>query len=41
MIYSDMHIPSKNMRLSNTEISKMINEQQQELYAAENDKLIK
>ena len=24
MIYSDMHTPSKNMRLSNTEISKKI-----------------
>ena len=41
MVYSNMKTTSKNMRLSPTELKKMISEQQQELYAAEEDKLIK
>lgn len=32
MIYTNMNTPSKNMRLSNTELSKMLEEQQNELY---------
>lgn len=41
MIYSNMNTTSANMRLSTTEINKMIREQQEELYATERDKLIK
>lgn len=32
MIYTNMNTPSRNMRLSNTELSKMLEEQQNELY---------
>lgn len=41
MIYSNMNTTSTNMRLSQSELSRMIREQQEELYSAENDKEIR
>lgn len=41
MVYSNMNTTSKNMRLSPTELGKMVREQQEELYASEQEKQIK
>lgn len=40
MYYTTMNKPSKNMLLSNTELAKMVREQEQEIYEADNAKLI-
>lgn len=41
MIYANMTKPSKNMLLTNAEINKMIHEQEQELYASEQEAAIR
>lgn len=41
MIYKDMKTPSDNMKLTNTEISQLIREQDEKLYKAEADKAAK
>ena len=41
MMYSNMNKPSKNMLLSNFELAKMIREQQEELYAADQEQSIR
>ena len=40
MYYTTMNKPSKNMLLSNTELAKMVREQEQEIYEADNAKSI-
>lgn len=41
MIYKDMNVPSENMRLSNTELGKMVLEHNMELYNAEHEKAVR
>lgn len=41
MVYKDMNVPSENMKLSITELSKMVHEHNTELYNAEQEKIIR